>query len=122
GRRLVPTITYGCAATDAPRTDHDIVEVALLGLRGTGIPVVLEEDGVDPVGVIRAYPVQIGGTRLELVVDPILEDTIRLARIVQANMRLHAVPLIDAGTLEDGRPPLLDPEPTQVGEIVVATG
>src|SRR5690625_5194550 len=90
-------------AADAIGTDHEVVHIALLLDRTTVIPVVLQEDRVDAVRVVSPDPVEVGDPRIQLVVDPHLEDAVALARIVQAHARLHALPLATAGCLEERR-------------------
>ena len=88
-------------APDALCADDDVVEVAFLHDRGSIVPEVLEEDGVDPVVAVRANPAQLGLLRLERSVDPQLEDAVRLSRVVQLRVRFDTVPLASARGLEE---------------------
>src|SRR5690606_24216583 len=59
------------------------------------------------------------GARLEIAVDPELEDTIALAGIVHPDPRLDAIPLAHVRGIEERRLADLRPEPAEVGEVVV---
>src|SRR5690606_15159262 len=106
-------------APDALRADHQVVDVALLLARGAVVPVVLQEQRVDAVGAVVAHPVQVRGARLEIAVDPELEDTVALAGIVHPDPRLDAIPLAHVRGIEERRLADLRPEPAGVGEVVV---
>src|SRR5437016_5749965 len=96
---------------DTLRADDEVVEVAFLGLGSAFIPVVLEEDGVDPEVAEGALPVETIEPRLQSVIDPELEQAVRASRVVQARARLHAVPLAHVSLIEDGRPAPCRAEP-----------
>src|SRR5438128_12352911 len=76
---------------DTLRADDEVVEVALLGLGSALVPVVLEEDGVDPEVAEGALPVESIEARLQSVIDPELEQAVRASRAVQPRAGLHAV-------------------------------
>ncbi len=57
-------------AADALGAHDEVVEVALLGLRGAIVPVVLQEHGVDAVLAIRSLPVEPIEPSLQTATDP----------------------------------------------------
>src|SRR5690606_22933504 len=107
------------AAADPLRADHEVVEVALLLARRAVVPVVLQEQRVDAVGVVAAHPVQVRHARLEIAIDPQLEDAVALAGIVHTDPRLDAVPLAHVRGVEDRRAAGPRTEPAEVAEVVV---
>src|SRR5437588_244418 len=109
-------------ASDAPRAHDDVVEVALLRSGRTRVPIILEEHGVDAVRAEGPEPVQPRFPSLERGVDPVLEHTVRLPRVVEPGMRFHTIPLAHVARVEQGRHAPLVPQPPEVGEIVVARG
>src|SRR5205823_8920730 len=90
-------------ASDAPGAHDDVVEVALLRSGRSRVPVILEEHGVDAVLAEGPEPVQPRFPSLERGVDPVLEHTVRLPRVVEPGMRFHAIPLAHVARVEQGR-------------------
>src|SRR5688572_8502835 len=110
------------SAADTGRADDEVVEVAFLRRRRTGVPVVLEKHGVDAVRVVAPDPVEIRPLPLELAVDPELIHAVALAGIVELHVRLNAIPLTDACTAVQRRRPGSRAEPSQMSEVVVRRG
>jgi hypothetical protein len=83
----------GRQATDPLGRDHNVVKVTdPLPWRAT-IPIILEEDRVDPVTLPRANPVEINPAGFEIPIDPELEDSVRGPWGVQLDVGLDATPL-----------------------------
>jgi hypothetical protein len=75
------------------------------------IPVVLEKDGIDPVRAVRAEKIQPRAAGLEIPIHSQLIDSIRLARIVELDVKLHTVPFADMSGIEEGRSAALRAQP-----------
>src|SRR5205807_4305006 len=105
---------------DTLRADDEVVEVAFLGLGSALVPVVLEEDGVDPEVAEGALPVEALEAGLQAVIDPELEHAVRPSDVVEARARLHAIPLAHVPLIENRRPAPRRAEPSKLAEVVVA--
>ena len=82
------------ASTPNPsRAHHNIVPEPFLRNRRPRVPIILEKDGIDTIGVVGPQPVETGPLGIELTIDPELEDTVRLPGVVELDAGLDAVPL-----------------------------
>src|ERR671925_2035280 len=77
-------------ATDTLRTYDEIVQIPFLCLRCSQVHVVLDEHGVPGEGAVTPHPVHVRLPGLETTVQPVLENAVRLAGVVQLRVDLDA--------------------------------
>src|SRR5688500_2476430 len=102
---------------DRQLAHHEVIEKAFLLYRRPGIPVTLEDNGVQPIGRVATDPVQRSAGRLELAIDPQLEHAVGLARRIQLHVRFDAVPLPDVRRVEYRSIGADGSKPPEIGKV-----
>ena len=107
-------------ATDGLGRDDYVVEVPLLVLNGSIVPIVFEEKRVDAVFGVGTHEVEILCPRLETAIDPKFLKSVFKTGIIEADMCLDTVPGVGVCRVENGGDARRNAQPVEVAEIVVS--